>query len=56
MTRPLTGAAKRAHERRVLRDAHEREMAAALAKMSTHTPLAVVSHLLRAFVLQEVAR
>ena len=41
MTRTLTGAAKRAHERRVLRDATEREMAAALAHARRRDPGAI---------------
>ena len=59
MTRTLSGAAKKAHERRVMRDAYEREMTAALANARRRDAAsidAVLLHLRRAEVLQAVIR
>ena len=58
MTR-LHGAAKAAHERRILRDAVEREVTAALAHTRRRDPGAIpaaLRHLRRAEVLQEMTR
>ena len=53
----LTGAAKLAHDRRVLREAHEREMSKALANIRRRDAgsiEATMRHLRRALVLEAV--